>query len=906
MEFESGVRSIRGQISWVALIAWSALAACTSSLGADQPRRALRLDDFNAEERITPQGNWSVAGDGALAIGIDRAPNTRSDWSARSSDVWVRLAPDRPLVNITNGQADGGDWRDPLWSPDGRRLVLQSTRGHKRSLWLWTRDTGELSALTTRAFADTKAYYEWLDSRRVICTVLPPDLQAEEFFSDSEAIASAKAGWAQFRAGNEPSVSVLDPAAEARAARPKSDRFFEARFLRQIISIDVETHATKLITDPYRPGDYAFFAPSLSPDGKFIALMVYGAPVSGSYSDAMGTDQLTIYRTDGGAVKFANPLPGDALTTAAARWSADSSRLAFFAYGKSRAEGARLFVADAVHGGVESHSLGDTAVTVMRDRQWDYAKVEWTETGELVYFAGQGEHALEKFARRDWWLIRKSEAPLKLTGDLKTVPEFDRVSTAGPLVGLVDGFLWWLDAKHRAVRKITMRGTPLAPRLVWPKNPMQTARTSFDRSYVIRREQRPARSAVVVESSNESASAHHHYYYVDIDTGQVTELKPPSPELVVARLDQALKTVYWVNKTALDFPGTASSLWLADTSPAQHGDSRQPVVALNRWHENIQTSAGLEIDYTSLDGQRARGWIQLPVSYQPGRRYPLIVYVYPGQQGVGGQSGFHYDELAPAAGFAVLRPQMSFTSGRMYAMTTRDVYFEVSNGVLPAVERAVALGIADPDRLLVEGHSMGGFATISLLQQSARFKAGLANAGEYDWSSSWGTFAATGRYGDDIASLDIGFAGENIQQRPATQTPWSDSSLYQRNSPITYVERVRAPVLLVHGDQDANVSMTQTEELFSALLRLGKKVSFVRYWGEKHVLESPANIRDLWQRRLSWFDEFADIARDSAGHMLFEGDRVRSRGGAAALRPADYEHFEFFQPGGAKADADRQ
>ena len=135
----------------------------------------------------------------------------------------------------------------------------------------------------------------------------------------------------------------------------------------------------------------------------------------------------------------------------------------------------------------------------------------------------------------------------------------------------------------------------------------------------------------------------------------------------------------------------------------------------------------------------------------------------------------------------------------------------------------------------------------------------------------------------------------------ATATPWSDLSLYQRNSPLTYVERVRAPVLLIHGDQDSSVSMNQSEQLFSALVRLQKRASFARYWGEGHVLENPANIRDSWRRRLAWFDEFGDIARDNAGHVIFEGDLVKSRGSAMPLRPADYEHFEFFKFGGDKA-----
>jgi dipeptidyl aminopeptidase/acylaminoacyl peptidase len=88
--------------------------------------------------------------------------------------------------------------------------------------------------------------------------------------------------------------------------------------------------------------------------------------------------------------------------------------------------------------------------------------------------------------------------------------------------------------------------------------------------------------------------------------------------------------------------------------------------------------------------------------------------------------------LAAAAGFVVIYSQMGFVTGRLYGMATRDMYFEVANGALPAIDRAVALGIADPERLFVEGLSAGGFATLTLVQQSARFKAAVAAAGVYD------------------------------------------------------------------------------------------------------------------------------------------------------------------------------
>jgi dipeptidyl aminopeptidase/acylaminoacyl peptidase len=73
---------------------------------------------------------------------------------------------------------------------------------------------------------------------------------------------------------------------------------------------------------------------------------------------------------------------------------------------------------------------------------------------------------------------------------------------------------------------------------------------------------------------------------------------------------------------------------------------------------------------------------------------------------------------------------------------------------------------------------------------------------------------------------------------------------------VFFVDRVETPLMIIQGDMDY-VALQQGEEFFMSLYRQGKRARFVRYWGEGHVLESPANIRDMWQRVFDWFDGFA-------------------------------------------------
>jgi hypothetical protein len=121
--------------------------------------------------------------------------------------------------------------------------------------------------------------------------------------------------------------------------------------------------------------------------------------------------------------------------------------------------------------------------------------------------------------------------------------------------------------------------------------------------------------------------------------------------------------------------------------------------------------------------------------------------------------------------------------------------------------------------------------------------------------------------------------------------PWKDLGRYIRNSPISYVDRVQTPLLIVQGDMDEGSPIQQGEEFFTSLNREGKRVRFVRYLGEGHVLQSPANIRDFWMRTYAWLDEFCDISRDEKGNLVFDGNHVKSRNGAPALKPEDFDRF---------------
>jgi dipeptidyl aminopeptidase/acylaminoacyl peptidase len=244
-------------------------------------------------------------------------------------------------------------------------------------------------------------------------------------------------------------------------------------------------------------------------------------------------------------------------------------------------------------------------------------------------------------------------------------------------------------------------------------------------------------------------------------------------------------------------------------------------------------------------------------------------------------------QLLAARGYIVLMPSMPLKD----VGEASDPYTELTKGVLPAVDQAIASGYADPKRLGLMGQSYGGYSTYGLVTQTNRFQAAIALAGFSDLISIYGTFIAQLRYESSPQEVffqeSIAETGQNRMGNP----PWKDLGRYLRNSPIFYADRVETPLLIVQGDLDGE-PIQQGEEFFTALYRQGKRARFVRYWGEEHFLDSPANIRDFWHRAYAWFDEFCDVTRDSGGNLVFDHDYVRSRNGAPPLRPEDYARFE--------------
>lgn len=255
------------------------------------------------------------------------------------------------------------------------------------------------------------------------------------------------------------------------------------------------------------------------------------------------------------------------------------------------------------------------------------------------------------------------------------------------------------------------------------------------------------------------------------------------------------------------------------------------------------------LEWRSIDGETLHGALVLPANYQAGKSYPLIVKVYGGSSISNDLNRFGY-AVAPYENL-----QLFATRG--YALLLADSKLNVGTPmvdlmktVMPGVTKVIESGIADPARIGITGHSYGGYSTLALIAQSSLFKAAVMRAGMGDLIAGYGQLAPDG--------TNSGIDWSESGQGRMGGSPWEYPERYLANSPIFILDRVKTPLLIIHGEQDEAVPVFLADEVFSDLRRLGKPVSYARYAGESHWegAWSYANQIDSLERVIAWFDRY--------------------------------------------------
>jgi dipeptidyl aminopeptidase/acylaminoacyl peptidase len=259
------------------------------------------------------------------------------------------------------------------------------------------------------------------------------------------------------------------------------------------------------------------------------------------------------------------------------------------------------------------------------------------------------------------------------------------------------------------------------------------------------------------------------------------------------------------------------------------------------------------VTYKRDDGVQLSFELYLPANYKQGERLPTIVWAYPleytdaatASQVSGSQYRFTtiggISELfLVTQGYAVLDNATMPVVGDPETMN--DTYVQqIVSSAKAAIDKAAEMGVTDPNRVGVGGHSYGAFMTANLLAHSNLFKAGVARSGAYNRTLT-----------------PFGFQSER-------RTFWEAEDTYMKVSPFAFADKIKAPILLIHGEADDNSGTfpIQSERMYQAIKGNGGTVRYVTLPYEAHGYVGLESVEHVQWEMLNWFDKWVKNAPES-------------------------------------------
>ena len=271
-------------------------------------------------------------------------------------------------------------------------------------------------------------------------------------------------------------------------------------------------------------------------------------------------------------------------------------------------------------------------------------------------------------------------------------------------------------------------------------------------------------------------------------------------------------------------------------------------VPLTHFGDPMPQATGIKkqlVNYKRADGVPLSFTLYLPADYKPGTKLPTVVWAYPYEftdADTAGQVTGHeaqsfaelnYHQLFVLHGYALLDNAAMPIIGS--PETVNNTYVEqLQMDAQAAIDKAVEMGVADRNRIGVFGHSYGAFMTANLLAHTTLFHAGVAESGAYNRTLT-----------------PFGFQAER-------RTFWEAPDVYTKMSPFWFADKIKTPLLLIHGEADDNTGTfpIQSERLYAAVRGNGGTVRLVMLPSEAHGYRGRETMEHVLYEELAWFDKY--------------------------------------------------
>jgi dipeptidyl aminopeptidase/acylaminoacyl peptidase len=815
----------RSSLLLVMMVAAESLCSSQEQAHPMRPADLLRYEKFE-DFHMSPDG-FRLAYVRMRPLSESKAHQATGYASLARGDVWILEIATGQKRSITDGISSETGYFAPKWSPDGERLAMLALHGHDLHVVIWDVNSGTLKELIDRNVTVGAGYpesaCEWLSDQRIVCSLMPAG-QPTDLSRDQNAEEYLTREWQISLKGAEPSVSEFDSGVTERLSG-------ERKMDLGVISIEGKLIGSLPI--------YGIFRMAGSPDHRTLAFMErvdVKVPSGGKRLDATisgGYDNYIVSTIDENAVRSfpdlkepRNPEPTSLRWSPTGRQFFVSSRIDNGLFRCTPSKG----ICERLDGGLIKGKMDE---------------VQWTNEGDEIGFV---ESAAAAERPGDWWLLPASGSPTNLTKGIQVVPRsLVRLKGTDSFVGVAKGQLYRFDASAGQVKLLSSQLESADLRIEWPSTAWTDPVDAVAPGVII----------VSAGSSQGSRERRRGLYAINLENGNIRRVSAPTSNARFTTYSAASEAAIF-----RDDSDSGTNIWTCSLAKLECN----LFIDGNGFLRRITPGGEKIIHYTSLNGKDLTGRVLLPPGYEEGKRYPTVVSVYEGSAySDDGPDPFYLRDIPGGNVDEMVNPQVLAGHGYVVLVPSMptcpiagicDPYFDLQDGVIPAVQKMVDLGITDNDHIGVIGFSYGGYSTYGLVTLTDRFKAAIALSGISDLSSLYGSFSPPASYSPSIQDNLNGniTMAENNQWRMGSP-PWIDVGRYQRNSPISYVERVHTPLMIVQGDME-DLVLGQGEEFFSALYRQNKRAAYVRYWGENHGLDSPANILDLWHRMFAWLDEF--------------------------------------------------
>jgi dipeptidyl aminopeptidase/acylaminoacyl peptidase len=280
----------------------------------------------------------------------------------------------------------------------------------------------------------------------------------------------------------------------------------------------------------------------------------------------------------------------------------------------------------------------------------------------------------------------------------------------------------------------------------------------------------------------------------------------------------------------------------------------RPVTHFGNPYPQLDGVSIQKISYTRADGVNLTGQLYLPKGYDAKRNGPLPVFImaYPNEFNSSKDAGQvrGSKDLFPliywgspifwvTQGYAILDDaEMPIVATDSTMKPNDDFVNQLRMNAEAAIHKLSELGVGDSNRVAISGHSYGAFMTVNLLAHTQLFKAGIARSGAYNRSLT-----------------PFGFQNED-------RTYWQNPKLYYEMSPFSYADKIKTPLLLIHGEMDDNSGTfpIQSERLYNAIKGNGGTVRYVVLPYEAHGYRGRENLLHMLYEQDAWLDKYVKNA----------------------------------------------